>query len=218
MSYIINSPNKVLFVHIPKTAGNAIMTVANDLYGTTIIKNDRTSNTNFHSTLQDAESYVEGINNLYSFTVVRNPWSRISSWYFFRKDILAKALKNPNKQSKKVSRSNNELKQEYYLMENNFDKWLYNYLDQPWDHTWFSLAHNQSYWLKSQKLKITKTIKYEELAISFRDIPIFFNQTLPVTNRSRSSSTPYRDLYSTKSRKFVGKVYQEDIDNFKYVF
>jgi len=83
MSYIINSPNKAVFIHIPKTAGNAIITVANTLYGTDRIKNDRTENSNFHSTLQDAEKYFDNISNLYSFTVVRNPWSRVSSWYFF---------------------------------------------------------------------------------------------------------------------------------------
>lgn len=218
MSYIINSPNKVLFIHIPKTAGNAIMTVADRLYGTTLIKNSRTNNTNFHSTLQDAEGYFENTNNLYTFTVVRNPWSRISSWYFFRKNILAKALKNPAKQAKKVSRSHDEIQKEYYLMENNFDKWLYNYLDQPWDHTWFSLAHNQSHWLKSDKIKVNKIIKYEELSQGFQSIPIFTGQKLIVTNRSKSSSTPYQNLYSNKSRKFVEKAYQEDIDNFKYVF
>ena len=218
MSYIINSPSKVLFIHIPKTAGNAIMTLANELYGTTIIKNNRTKNTNFHSTLQDAESYVQNTDNFYSFTVVRNPWSRISSWYFFRKSILAKALKNPIKQAKKVARTHSEIQQEYSLMETNFDDWLYNYLDQPWDYTWCSLAINQSHWLQSNKLQIDKIIKYEELADGFQSIPIFTGQKLNVTNRSKSSTIPYQNLYSDKSKKFVEKRYQEDIDNFKYTF
>jgi hypothetical protein len=217
MSYIIHSPNKVLFIHIPKTAGNAIMTVANKIYGTTQIRNDRTKNRNYHSTLKDAEKHFKNFDNLYSFTVVRNPWSRISSWYFFRKTMLTKVLKT-SKHSKKVSRPLDEVRKEYELMQHNFDKWLYFYYDQPWDHTWFSLAHNQIYWLKNSKINITNIIKYEELASGFSSIPIFKNQQLPITNRSRSSSVPYKQLYSNKSRKFVAKIYQEDIDNFKYTF
>ena len=89
---MIKSPTPTIFIHIPKTAGNAILTLANKMYGTTRITNDRTSNQNFHSTLQDAEKYIFNIDNLYSFTVVRNPWSRVLSWYFFRKEILRKAL------------------------------------------------------------------------------------------------------------------------------
>ena len=218
MSYIINSPNKAVFIHIPKTAGKAIMTVANTLYGTDRIENDRTEDSNFHSTLQDAEKYFDNISNLYSFTVVRNPWSRVSSWYFFRKRILVRILKNPNKNSKKFSRPINEIRKEYELMCSNFDKWLQYYFDQTWDYTWFSLAHNQMYWIKNSKINITKIIKYEDLAVEFNQIPIFKNQKLPVTNGSQSSIVPYKELYSAASKKFVEKSYQEDIDNFKYTF
>lgn len=218
MSYIIKSTPNVLFIHIPKTAGNAIMTVSNNFYGTTHISNNRAMYGNYHSTLKDAENYIDNFDNIYSFTVVRNPWSRISSWYFFRKAILSKFLKSKKLHSKKVSGSIREVRHEYNLMKENFDKWLYAYFDQPWDYTWFKMSHNQMYWLKSSKINITKVIKYEELKTEFNNIPIFADQTLPVTNRSRSSSIPYNSVFSHKSMKFIEKAYQEDIDTFKYTF
>lgn len=222
MSYIIGDTTKTVFVHIPKTAGNAIWKTANTMYPVEIIKNSR-CNRNYHSTLLDYENnYFDSMHNPFVFTFVRNPWDRVCSWFFFRKGILEKELQKHSNTgvlpAKKVVNDVGKIKKEYSTMCNSFDRWLYEYHDQPWDYTWFKLSHTQSYWLQSNNVKIQKIIKTEEIDNGLKEVPLFSKINLPKTNKSKKSVSSYKDLYTTKSKKFVGKLYQEDTDNFKYVF
>jgi len=216
MSYLINKPVPLVFVHIPKTAGNAIITSLSKTNSTKHIPNDRTINSNYHSTLLDIEKFLPELENPFVFTVVRNPWDRVSSWFFFRKNILRLSLKNFKKSAnrKKVIDNKTEIQKEYDLMCSSFDRWLLTYYETPWDNTWFSLSHNQNHWLKGTKLSVDKIVKYETLIEDLK----FLNIELPVTNQSKKTVSNYRDLYTDNSKKFIYKIYQEDIDKFKYSF
>lgn len=222
MSYIIKSDPTTVFIHIPKTAGNAIWKTSKSMYPVEIIKNNR-CNRNYHSKLLDFEqSYLDNIENLFIFSFVRNPWSRICSWYFFRKNILEKELQIFNKTgklpAKKVIDNVDKINKEYNMMCESFDNWLFAYYDTPWDYTWFKISDTQSSWLRSSKLKVNKIIKTENIDQELHNVPAFANVNLPKTNKSKKSISSYQELYTKKSKKFIHNLYEEDIDNFKYTF
>jgi len=216
MSYLIHTPTPLVFVHIPKTAGNAIITSLSKTNSISHVPNNRTINSNYHSTLLDIEKFMLQLENQFVFTVVRNPWDRVSSWFFFRKNILRLSLKNFEKASSKKKVINDKIKiqKEYELMCSSFDRWLSVYYNEPWDNTWFSLSHNQNYWLKGSKFSVKKIVRYETLKKDLK----FLNIELPVTNQSKKTISTYRDLYTDNSKNFIYKIYQEDIEEFNYNF
>lgn len=214
MSYVINKKNqRLVFIHIPKTAGQSIYTVFED--HCIHVPNKRTVNSNYHSTLQDVENFAD-IKNYKIFTVVRNPWSRAVSWYFFRKKILRLAIKKLNS-NKNINKINfNKFKdpvKEYELMDN-FNLWLHSYIHEPWDYTWFSLANPQTYWLEG-KNSVDQIFKFESLSADFKAT---FGIDLPKKNQSSASKVSWRELYSLDSIKLIEKIYKEDIDCFGYKF
>lgn len=226
MSYYIDSEQSLIFIHIPKTAGSSIMHYALSQATLHHIPNDRSINHNYHSTLQDVENYLCPYNsNFFTFSVVRNPWDRAASWFFFRKEILRKGLKalSKNKKTSKVRNDYNGVLKEYKLLEsNNFKSWLYTYYDQVWDNTWFSLSTPQNYWLKSNIFNVDKIIKFENLKTEIKKIDFFKKDNLPIVNvnlqRQLLKKYNYQDLYNDKSKKFLHRLCEEDIDIFKYQF
>jgi len=68
---------KILFIHIPKCAGTSIA----KLLDWSVVWGDR------HRPLQSyTEEYSEDfLESCFKFTIVRNPWDRMVSWYFYHK-------------------------------------------------------------------------------------------------------------------------------------
>ena len=76
--------NKYLFVHINKSGGSLITNnFANEYNGeTTLVGAHRT----LDDMLQHAKSKNINLDDLYTFTIVRNPWERMLSMYLFYKN------------------------------------------------------------------------------------------------------------------------------------
>ena len=92
MSYIINSPKPAIFIHIPKTAGASVIKSLSKAYKTSTIENSITQDNNFHSTIHHTKDIVD-VKDYFVFSIVRNPFDRAASWYFFRQQVLQKGLK-----------------------------------------------------------------------------------------------------------------------------
>lgn len=220
MSYYIHAKQPHIFIHIPKTAGSSILQLIKKNYDYNVIINNETKYTNYHSSLEHASNFMCPYNvNLYVFAVVRNPWSRAASWFYFRREVLRKGLKaiTAGKHTKKVVEDFDLIFKEYTTMNKDFNKWINLYYNSKWDYTWFSLNDAQSSWLKSTKLKVNNIIKFENISTSINSVPIFQNKTLPLYNVS-PVKYDYTDMYNTESKKLINKIYQEDIDTFEYTF
>jgi hypothetical protein len=96
---MISHKLKFIFIHIPKTSGNSLSLLLKDLInnGITCSKGNgngegikvhcektkldiKHKNINYYNSL-----YGKNINNYFKFTIVRNPYDRILSFYFWKK-------------------------------------------------------------------------------------------------------------------------------------
>ena len=220
MSYCIDFEIPHIFIHIPKTAGSSILQVIQQNYNYRVIENSNTTYSNYHSTLYHASEFIQEANvDYYVFTVVRNPWSRASSWFHFRKEVLRQGLKalNAGKHTKKVIDNLEVVKAEYDLMDQGFNKWLPLYYNHKWDHTWFSLNDTQYSWIESNNFKVNNIIKFENINNEITEVPIFKNKVLPLHNVG-PVSYDYVSMYNNESKKLIEQIYEIDIDTFKYTF
>lgn len=210
--------NKILFVHIPKTAGASIIKKIKKNERIYNVLNNRTENDNYHSTAKDCLTAVPQIQNLYKFTIVRNPWDRACSWFYFRKNIIEKEIKliKSGKKSKKCVNNLQDLEYEMSSMKIDFNNWLIKYINLSWDYTWFSLSHDQHTWLEG--LSFDKIIKFENLNQELEIMSILDMSNLPHRHRSINSIEDYRSIYNQTSIDLIEKIYKKDIKKFGYKF
>ncbi len=96
---MISLQKKFLFIHVPKTGGNSIQNILKDYSEDRIlghpdpggngllqrfqVRNDRYGSSK-HSTLSQYRTALEPeiFRGLYRFSVIRNPWDRMISYYF----------------------------------------------------------------------------------------------------------------------------------------
>ena len=215
MSYIINSPKPAIFIHIPKTAGASVIKSLSKAYKTSTVENSITQDNNFHSTIHHAKEIVD-VKDYFVFSIVRNPFDRAASWYFFRQQVLQKGLKQLKKNSPKPLRvvdDMHKVTQELAVMNSGFNNWFDRYVNEPWDYTWFSLSDNQSTWLSED---VKTIIKFESIN-DIKKLYLFENIELGYANKSKNNGN-YRDLFSNKTKKLAQKIYEEDLDMFNYIF
>lgn len=216
---IICHEKSFVFIHIPKTAGKSLLKEIKKNFHVETIKNTRTIYDNYHSTINDAIENFNVATTYQKITVVRNPWSRVTSWFFFRKNILERGIKEmiKNGSARKLSYTSiDEIRTELTCMNKGLSEWISFYKDRPWDHTWFSLSTTQSKWLGN--FKFDDIIKFETINIDTKKIELFRDFNLEKTNSSYNSQIDYRDVYDTESKNLIDKMYQEDIDRFNYTF
>jgi hypothetical protein len=204
--------DKFLFVHINKSGGGVITD--------NMKKNGNTKITGFHRSLEKMlslakEKHKLDFNNLYTFTMVRNPFERMLSMYlFYHKN-------NFNRQE--FFSGNNEI-------DNDFNNWIeYIYSDKfdknriHSDVNIFKYCFsNQLNWLKDKHgnlMKIDKILRFEK--DEYEDL---FGNIMKLKNYDTKTKVHptkhnhYSQYYNEKSIKLVTKHYQEDLDYFGYNF
>jgi len=203
---------KILFVHINKSCGGVITTNFQNNGDTTI--------TGFHRTLTDMLNIAKKKHNinkdeLYIFTIVRNPWARMLSMYLF--------YHKNNHNSPEFFSGNDKI-------DNNFTKWIEYIYSEKFDRTTIHSAvnifkycfSNQLNWVKNDKniiIKNTKIYKIEDL-----NLYNFLKNTLnlsvvDITTRVHPTKHyHYSNYYDKKSKELVEKYYKDDINFFGYKY
>lgn len=192
----------VIFVHIPKTAGTSI--------GRWMIENKKNSEHNEwykHPKLSDISKKNK---NKFVFSVVRNPWDRMISAYHWLVNLKSPI---PNIESTEIQTIVNEANKR--LDWSTFEKWLnISHKFVLWDF-WFSPAESQTSWLDG---KIDLIIKYENLDQEFKQIQDHFNCTYSLPRTLVGNHKNYREYYNDYTKKKVAKLFEKDIDRWKYTF
>lgn len=205
--------NKFLFVHINKSGGGVITTHMR--------KNGNTKLTGYHRNLKDMLSICEKNNintkDLYIFTIVRNPWERMVSMYFF--------YHSSNYNSPEFFSGNLEI-------DNDFNKWIEWIYSDKFDrkrvHSAVNIFNycfsNQLNWLKDDTGKIinnNKIIRFENMKT---ELPELFIKTMKLKKINLlkkvhpTKHSHYSTYYNDTTRELVAKHYSEDIKYFNYKF
>lgn len=215
---------KVLFVHIPKTAGSSI---SNALFG----------RKDFHRTADQYREILslEGsilLDDLYSFSFVRNPWDRMVSYYMMCRDYKDRSVPI-GRIHKFVDSEFGEYSFPSFLayvqlahfrsIPEDLDNAARLDLEKS-DTVIASLSQEvfpQTYWLSLDGSIVMDFIgKWENLEDDFNELclrigrksPCTLGHNMPCIN-GRGSYSEYYDSYN---RDLVGALFKSDIEEFGY--
>ncbi|MDR5886699.1 sulfotransferase family 2 domain-containing protein [Vreelandella janggokensis] len=188
----------VLFLHIPKCAG---VSVNKSLYGSLGAG---------HITLHNAFIGLGPFDytNVFKFTVVRNPWDRLVSAYFFLKSG-GFGQKDQDFFIENISG--------YYDFNDFVMNWVTKENVDVWNHfrpqsSFLSIVHNE--------VDLDFICFFESLA---EDFSYIYNAKRwesfnTLANINSSDHKDYRQYYTDASKKIVEEVYEDDIRLFGYDF
>lgn len=174
----------VLFVHIPKTAGSSISKILND--------NNLDNWNREWPRHHDPYFYLKDNNQIddkvFSFSVVRNPYTRTYSCY---------------KQFNKSNRT-----------DISFMTYLNNILEKKISDATPLLHLPQSFYVVGQgdKVQVTKLYRFENL----KELEDDFNWKIDFYNVGKYTNDMYHDAYTDTAIDIVGKMYEFDFSVFEY--
>ena len=170
---------KAIFIHIPKNAGTSIEKYF--VNGSVRIQPEK------HADIYEIKKkFKNSYNNYRKFTIIRNPYDKMVSWYFYLKRNLG---------------------ENHNVIE--FNEWIK-------DPSKFWHADDPISFLKPQCKWIDDTVvllKFENLN---KELNEFFNKEidLPVTNKSNHEH--YLEYYDKTSLDIIYDRYKEDFKKFNY--
>ena len=197
IGFYFNSPlrkgskRNFIFIHIPKTAGTSITKIVGEPFQK-------------HNT---AKVVIDTIgrqkwDEAFKFTVVRNPFDKVHSWYKFR------IMHNQSKMSSKPIP---------------FKDWVACTYGKPKDPYYYYRPINfepQVEWLKDENglIEMDKIIRFENLTEDFNEVAeiVGIESNLPHINKT--AKTNYRDFYDDETRKIIEETHREDLQTFGYSF
>ena len=176
---MIIDEHECIFVHIPKNAGTSI----EEYFGNGSVRIQPSK----HADIYEIKArFKNSYNNYRKFTIIRNPYDKMVSWYFYLKRNLG---------------------EDYNIVD--FNEWIKNpssfwHADDP-----ISYLKPQCDWIDNT----VETIKFENLK---EELNNFFNEKidLPITNKSNRNH--YLEYYNEQSLSIIYNKYKEDFKQFNY--
>jgi hypothetical protein len=204
-TFYIRQP-ELTYIHVPRT-GLAMKAIIHEWLKPNFDLDDKTDWMINHPNLQMVK---ERIPTGKTISVVRNPWARV--WSFYRK-----------------------ISEEGYWLDWNgmnlmdlkpFDKWLEDYADPsiPFEFPrWFNRFTNAVDFLSYEDGTGTHVVdfvlKAETIDLEFKVIQQYLGCFKPIPNISKyQNHTEYKKYYTSQGSKIISKIFERDIDTFKYVF
>jgi hypothetical protein len=187
---------KIIFVHIPKTAG---ISVAKAIFGDVSLEGHRSIM--FYKNL-----FNEDFSEYFTFSVVRNPWDRLySAFKFLEKGGINIHDRNAYEQ---------------YLEEyKDFEDFVTNGLNKKMI---YEIMHfiPQSEFIcsKDGKIDVNYIARFENLKDDISKLSEKINNPIELDHHNSNRKVSYKEIYTSDMIKKVEEIYKMDIINFNYKF
>lgn len=203
---------KLIFYRIPKNASTSIYkqlgkkNVINLYYDEIAKRADQRIYKNIFDTShlkpEELRSFnILNVDDFFSFCVVRNPWDRVVSMYEF--SILNKDL----------------FKKAYSINKEDFISFC-NVIKDRKNDPFFIGSHKQSEWI-DKKTPPNKILFFESLQEDFSSMIKEINLigvTPKLPHQNKTKHNHYSQYYNSETKQIISEVFEEDIDNFRYIF
>lgn len=205
MAILIQSPEELLFIHVPKTGGTSIASWIKENFQ--FKKSSR-----IHCSLNQAR--LEFGKSGASFAVVRDPWDRMVSYYHFiiraTEGRIAEVQKGNVVRPHKLKWNEDYLKNFLHELNKGFDYFLEN------KNLWDKGALSTQYEIASGTDLI---LKFENLEKDFEIIQKRLNCFKPLLKLNTTNHTHYKTYYnSNKSIDIIADHFKDDILKYGYSF
>ena len=187
---------KIIFVHIPKTAG---ISVAKAIFGDVSLEGHR-------SIIFYKNLFNEDFSEYFTFSVVRNPWDRLySAFKFLEKGGINIHDRNAYEQ---------------YLEEyKDFEDFVTNGLNKKMI---YEIMHfiPQSEFIcsKDGKIDVNYIARFENLKDDISKLSEKINNPIELDHHNSNRKVSYKEIYTSDMIKKVEEIYKMDIINFNYKF
>jgi len=191
----ISNDLKLIFIHIPKNAG------------TSIINSLQLENHGHYKWKHYKWKHYKLYNDYYKISVVRNPWDRVVSNYFYIKTINT------------YWHSYENIHPDYNLIKNlSFEDTLKianKNLNIFKGYGWYL---QYDYIVNNDKLMIDTLYNFENLQKLINDINDKYNTNFVLLNQNSTNRKDYHEYYNSITKDIVYKLYKKDIKYFKYEY
>lgn len=212
-----NSRKPLIFIHIPKTGGMSCLHFLSYYKSVThtTIKEDLKN-----LKIQDADP-----SNYFSFTIIRNPWDRMVSNYFFHRT----RNHNDARLYKKIEKSklkkwiDDHKKENKFWRNISFKDWL-KYFDENENLKLESIydeiikMNYMDYIGIDNKISIDYIINLHDINNEISVIKEISGKNINYPHSNKSSHEDYRKYYDDKSIEIINKAYKKDIEAFNFNF
>ena len=214
----------LIFVHIPKTGG---MSTLNSLSCFEYI-----IHRNIKEDINLIKNKKRNPDNYFSFTIIRNPWDRMVSNYFFHKQrvhndpVHHKKLFKPNEKNKLKEWIKKHEEEDEFWKKYEFKDWI-KFFDEKNEEKSTSIYHDTIKTTYMDLITINNKIAVDyiiNLHNYKKEINIIkslsgksFNDPKYI-HRNKSNHKDYREYYDNETIEIVANAYKKDIDTFGFKF
>ena len=185
---MIIDEHKVIFIHIPKNAGTSIETY----FANESVRIQPRKHADIHEIKRD---FKNSYNNYKKFTIIRNPYDKMVSWYFYLKRNLGE---NHN-----VIEFNDWII-DLFITHKSVFPFKFWHANDP-----VSFLKNQHEWIDDTVV----VIKYENLN---KEINSFFNKKIDLPVINKSNHKHYLNYYNKYALDIVYNRYKKDFKKYNY--
>jgi hypothetical protein len=211
--YFPNVP--ATFIHIPKCAGTMLRVWAE-------FNVENYTELPIHRHAQLDKLRQTGIDLGTVFTIVRNPYERIVSQFFYYGQAAEKRVNEKFKYETERKRLNDILEIRSY--QRGFENYINKLYNKQYNEIWFDPHYStewkrsdtQCNWLSGEEVLV---IKMEDIKTEFKTIQNLIGCNVPFPDALNASKHEhYRNYYTDELKNKVYEIFEEDFVKFNYDF